>query len=125
MKNIKDELFKEIEERIKKKNEARERALNKSTLEAFVLAFIKNIEEISMMTTNKIEWQMHAENAIHSLRGQIHSFDNYAKLEVSWLEEEDRPPTVNGVTIKWSRQYQKLHNCDSELFLDVTELLFS
>lgn len=125
MNEIKKKLIEEIDRRIQKKKEARERALEKSTLEAFVLAFIKNVEEINTIATNEVEWQMHVDNAVQSLKGQICSFDNSAKLEVSWFEEEGKPPVVDGVTIKWSRFYQKLNNCDPELFLDVTELLFN
>lgn len=125
MSDIKDKIWQEINDRIAKRKEARARAINNNTIEAFVLGFIKNIEDINTYTTNEVEWQVGAMNALNNLKAQMMSFDKRVNIEISWYTEEGKPPVVNGVIIKWSRPYQIENNCDPELFLDVTMLLLN
>jgi len=125
MSEVKRQLLKEIEDRIAKRKEAKARAINRNTVEAFVLAFISNVEEINTMVSSPEEWEINVENAMNNLQSQVMSFDNDVRVYVSWHQENDSLPVVNGVTIKWSKAYQAKENCDPELFLDVTELLFN
>ena len=125
MSNVKKDLLAEIDRKVIKHREARERAITRNTIDAFVLAFIKNAEEINTMVGSDGEWTANIRRAEDTLLEQIRSFDSYATCTTSWVRSTEHLPAVNGVLIKWSPTYQKTMNCDPELFVDVTSLLFS
>lgn len=126
MNDTRKKLWQEINDRMAKHKKAKARALHNRTIESFVLAFIKNIEDINTFAPSGIEWSINAQHALHSLEMHILVFDKGVRISPSWyFEEEGKAPLVNGVTIKWSEAYQKENNCDPELFLDATELLFN
>lgn len=125
MSEVKKKLLEEIDQRIAKRKEAKARAITRNTIDAFVLTFIKNIEDLNTVAASQRDWEFNANLALNNLMMQMQSYDRGVKLDVSWYtQEESRLPEVNGVLIKWSPAYQKENNCEPELFVDVTTLLF-
>jgi len=124
MSDVKKKLNEEIDKKIKRKRELRAQNVNKSIIDAFVLAFIANVEDVNTMVSDERSWLSLTSKAIEALEGQIRSFDWNMRLQVNWLQQEDKLPLVNGVTITWSKEYQAKNNCDEQLFVDATSLLF-
>lgn len=119
----KKDLLKEIDEKIKRKQELREQVADKSTIEGFVMEFMHDIEELPQYGPGPFH-TLAALSKI-SLTDKLKRFDRGVEIDVSWHAEEGLAPQVNGVLIKWSRDYQQLHDIDPELFVDVTQLLFN
>lgn len=124
MNDIKKKLLEEIDRKVARRKAAKERALYNNTINAFVQSFMNNIDDINTVASNEVEWQFAAETALNSLTQQIRSYDSRARVDVSWFGQEGEKPRVNGVTIKWSPEYQRIQSCDPELFIDVTTLMF-
>lgn len=125
MSNVKKDLLAEIDRKVIKHREAKERAITRNTIDAFVLSFIKNVEELNYMPKDDRDWGVMVHFAQDALTDQIRSFDSHATCTISWVDQDEHLPIVNGVLISWSPAYQKAMNCDPELFVDVTSLLFS
>jgi hypothetical protein len=123
MGNVKKDLLAEIDRKVKKKQESKDLAAQRSTVESFVLQFIDNVEE-SNRVEDEVDATMLAQFALENLRSQIKSLDPKGECEVSWHREDGQKSVVNGVTIKWSGHYQVTHQCEPHLFIDATEVLF-
>lgn len=123
MSKVKEDLLKEIEARIAKKKLAKARAFNNRCVETFVLTFIKNIEDTNTMVDNQYEWSNNAKSAESSLLGQIRSFDDGAKVSVSWCIREGEKPVVDTVTINWSKSYQQSEKCDAQIVLSAADII--
>ncbi len=127
MSNIKKDLMNEIEKKVKKHQLLKKRAQERNTVEAFVINFIDNVDDINQVVSSQIEWEFSVNNALNNLRMQVMSLDRQAKVNVNWLKPEDAKalPRVNNVVITWSKMYQTLNgNCEPTLSLDSTSLLF-
>lgn len=122
MSDVKKNLLKEIEDKIKRKMELREQIAKRNQLDTFVLNFISNVEEISESINDQDMWMDMVELAIKSLDESIKSLDARSTTAISWAE--GNRPQVNGVLVRWSAQYQEKNNCEPELFVDMTSLLF-
>lgn len=124
MSDVKAKLLEEINQKIEKRRQAKKRAAQNNTVEAYVLDLIKNIEEIAPMVTNDIEWQLLAKQAVNSFEQRMKSIDPTCNVFVNWHESDGKPPQIYNVNIKWSKYYVNKENCDQELTVDATELLF-
>lgn len=114
----------EIDRKIARKKEMAARAIERNTIDAFVLAFIENVEEINRLSTNVTVWGALYPSAENSLWGQLQSIDSDCKIEVSWRDRESEAPQVNGVLIKWSWDHQQKSGVEPELFVDIMTLIF-
>ena len=124
MNNVKRSLLQEIEEKIKRKMELREKIAQRNQLDTFVLSFISNVEEISESIHDRDAWNDMVDLALSSLDTSVKSIDNHANISISWQEVESMHPQVNGVLVKWSKSHQTKNSCEPELFVDITSLLF-
>ena len=122
MSNIKNKILKEIEQKIAKRKEARNRTLNK-TVESYVLSFIKNVEDINKITGSYHEWSYCVDQALFSLKTQIHVIDQGATVSVSFIKDEQQRQIVDKVKILWSKEYQEKEKCESELVLDIIDIM--
>lgn len=124
MSDIKKKLLQEIDSKIKRNKEIRERKASGTVIDDYVVDFIKQIEDLNTMPFGQDAWQTMATLAVNSLENQVKRIDPYSHLEVMWHTPEDEMPQVNGVLVKWSTHHQTLNKCEPELFVDVTSLLF-
>lgn len=124
MANVKKQLLDEIDRRIARKREMKDRAAQRNTVEAFVVSFIKNIEDINMVATDPLLWQVMANVAVNALHDQLKTIDSRCDVNVTWCTAEGQKPAVNGVTIRWSRFHVLRHDVEPELFIDAAEMLF-
>jgi hypothetical protein len=127
--SIKDDLLKKINARVKRKKDLSEEIAKRSeNVEVFVVKMIEEIEEalISTVNTSLFEAPHFRQYYVKSVEGRIRTLDNDATIEVSWHESvvNNSIPRVNGILIKWSKQYQIEHSCEEQLFVDLTSLLF-
>jgi hypothetical protein len=120
----KRDVLQEIEKRILRKEEAKKRVAENSTVEGFVLQFIKNIEDNNDFGGDHYDWDLLFRHAKNVLASQLDTIDPTCAFNVSLYAPEGQKPVVNGVTVKWSQGYQARHACDAELFIDATLLLF-
>jgi hypothetical protein len=122
--DTKKKLLQEIDAKIARKKEMAARAIERNTIEAFVLAFINNVEEINNMGLDATTWGTLYPAAQNSLLGQLQSLDPRCEIEVSWRDKDSEAPQVNGVLIKWSSLHQVKHGVEPELFIDIMTILF-
>ena len=126
MGDIKKKLLQEIDARIARKKALREEvASRKDDVEVYILKLMEAIDESMSKTVNTSLNQVIVPWHVKSLENDIKSLDPGAKVEVTWYESLDPLDRkhINGVLIKWSLDYQKVHNCDPERYIDITSLL--
>jgi hypothetical protein len=124
MSDIKKKLLEEIDNKAKMRKALKERIANNNPIETFVQEFVRDLEDVNRMTANKREWNNLVKKALSSLVTKVKTIDPKFGCDVKWRNEEDQLPQVEGVLIKWSRDYQIKTGCDPELYVDVASLLF-
>jgi hypothetical protein len=125
MSDIKKKLLAAIDTKTRRrealKKEIAERHKN---IEAFVMKMINDLEDMVVNTANTSLLVSLVPIYVKSLESQVKTIDSGSTTTVQWLESNGTVH-VNGILIKWSKDYQVANNCDPELFVDVTNLLFS
>jgi hypothetical protein len=125
MSNTKGGLLAQIAAKVKRKKELREEiASRKDNIEAFALKMINDIEEMIATTANTSLLASLAPLYGKSFEQQVKVIDPGSSVDIQWLDSGNGIPRVNGILIKWSKEYQDKNNCDEQLFVDVTSLLF-
>jgi len=127
MSDVKKKLLEEIS---KKANRMKARkveiANRKDNVEEFVLKQMKEIDDAASTTVNSSLGPAIANFYVAALAQRMKTVDEGCKIEISWAPKNDDETTsrVNGVLIKWSKEYQVANKCDPELFVDIANLLF-
>ena len=126
MTKVKDDLLKEIDKKIKRKKElSKEIAERSSNVEAFIVKMIEEIEENLLVTANTtLEDPELRKYYVKSIEGRVRTLDGGACVLPMWQSTEGESPRINGLTIKWSVPYQQANNCEEQLFVDLSSLLF-
>ena len=115
----------QIAAKVKRRKELREEiATRKDNVEAFALKMINDIEEMVETTADTILAASLVPLYVKGFEQQLKIIDPGSSIDVQWLDAGNGIPRVNGILIKWSLTYQQTNNCDPELFVDVTSLLF-
>jgi len=118
-------LLAQIAAKVKRKKELREEiASRKDNIEAFALKMINDIEEMIATTANTSLLASLAPLYGKSFEQQVKVIDPGSSVNIQWLDSGNGIPRVNGILIKWSKEYQDKNDCDELLFVDVTSLLF-
>lgn len=117
----------EIAAKAQKIREKRVEAANNKTIEAAVLEFFKNIEESRKLHDNRQYDPDLLYSAKIALTERLQAFDLKVKISTEWSTPVDQMVSpedpIRGVTIWWSQQYIKKHNCEQSLYFDVTQIL--
>jgi hypothetical protein len=116
----------EIELRIAKKKELKNKLLEKKTPKGYVLQFIKNIEEL-----NELKFKDHSmieavRRAKNLLQDQISSIDPLASVAIDWTNEDSEDAymlCVDQVTITWSKKYQELNKCEEKSIISAIDAI--
>lgn len=116
----------EIELRIAKKKELKNKLLEKNTPKGYVLQFIKNIEEL-----NELKFKDHSmieavRRAKNLLQDQISSIDPLASVAIDWTNEDSEDAymlCVDQVTITWSKKYQELNKCEEKSIISAIDAI--
>ncbi|CAM6003886.1 unnamed protein product [Sphagnum balticum] len=125
MSNIKDGLLAQIARKVKRKKDLREEiATRNENIEAFALKMINDMEDMIATTANTSLLASLASLYGKSFEQQVKVIDPGSSVDIQWLDSGNGIPRVNGIMIKWSKEYQDKNNCDELLFVDVTSLLF-
>ena len=124
MNDTKKKLLEEIDRKIKRKKKMASRAIERNTIEAFVIAFMEEVTDINNISTTTETWAVLYPAAQKSLVSKLQTFDPKCSIEISWNRENEKALQVNGVLVRWSPQYQLKNNCEPELFIDIISLLF-
>lgn len=124
MSDIKKKLMETIETKAKQKQELRnEIALRHNNVETFVIKFINDMEDMVADTASTNLLAPLVDLYKGSLEAQIKVIDPHANIEIKWIDSGSQP-RINGILIKWSKDYQEKNNSDEQLFIDATSLLF-
>jgi hypothetical protein len=123
MSDVKKKLLEEIDRKIAKKKAIRAQSQEKNTYEAYILEFIKDMEDLSLGKIEGDTWLVMMQISLARLEEQMKKVDWGCKIEISWHTIEGKDPQVNGVLIKWSPYYQMKNSVYPELFVDVASLL--
>ena len=119
MSDLRKRLMDAIEAKAKRKKDlSAEIALRPENVEAYVLKMVNDLEEMAINTVNNSLLAPLAGIYAKSFESQIRVLDPGANVEVKWIDS-DGTSRVNGILIKWSRDYQDKNNCDEQLFVDV------
>lgn len=121
MKNV----LKEIEERIRKKKLAKQRASYNVSIEGYISSFIRNIEDLEKIYTDKHDVRSGWAKAQSTLVEQLRVFDNGVAVSIKSFTQEDGKRYVDSVTVRWSDKYQRDNNCDPELTLTALDIALS
>jgi hypothetical protein len=125
MGKIKDGLLAQIAAKVKRKEELREEIASRGkNIEEFVLKMINDMEDMMSTTVNTSLLAALAPLYAKSFEGQIKAIDSGSTVDIQLIDGADGIPRVNGILIKWSKEYQSTNNCEEQLFVDVTSLLF-
>lgn len=116
----------EIEKRIAKKKELKNKILEKKTAKGYVLQFIKNIEELNDLKFNDSSSLMSAvKRAKNLLQEQISTIDPLASIDIDWINDDYNDNAfmlcVNHVTITWSKKYQELNKCEEKSIISAID----
>ena len=124
MSKIKDSLLAQIAAKVKRKKELREEIASRNeNIEAFALKMINDIEEMIATTANTSLLASLAPLYTKSFEERVKAVDPGSTVNVQWIEGVDDIPRVNGITIRWSKEYQDANKCEEQLFVDVISLL--
>lgn len=119
----KKSLMDEIAAKAKRKEDLRQEIASRSeNIEAFAVKMIGDIEEMIATTSNPDVLYTLIPLYARSFEGQVRVMDPGATVNVDWFETEGHP-RINGITIRWSKEYQVRNKCEEQLFVDVSSLL--
>jgi hypothetical protein len=126
MSGTKKSLLEEIAAKVKRKKDLREEIAHRNeNIEAFAITMINDMEEMITNTVNTSLLKTLALLYAKSFEGRVQTVDPGCTVDVQWFEQgTDGVPRINGILIKWSQEYQTKNNCEEQLFVDVTSLLF-
>ena len=117
-------LLKEIADKIKRKKELKEEIATRSdNVEAFAMTLINDVEDMIASTTNMSLLSTLIPLYAKSFESRVQAMDRDATITVQWAQDANGIPRINGILIKWSQEYQTKHNCEEQLFVDMTSLL--
>ena len=125
MANTKDGLLAQIAAKVKRKKELREEiATRNENIEAFAMKMINDMEDMIASTQNTSLLTSLAPLYVKSFEERVKVVDPGSSVDVQWFDGENDVPRINGILIKWSKEYQDKNKCEEQLFVDVTSLLF-
>ena len=124
MGNVKDGLLAQIARKVKRKKELREEIASRNeNMEAFALKMINDLEDMIASTANTSLLASLAPLYAKSFEERVKVVDSGSSVDVQWFDGGNGVPRVNGILIKWSKDYQVKNSCEEQLFIDVTSLL--
>ena len=124
MSKIKDGLLAQIAAKVKRKKELREEIASRNdNIEAFAIKMINDMEEMIATTANTSLLASLAPLYAKSFEERVKAVDPGSSVNVQWFDGGNGVPRVNGILIKWSKEYQDKNKCEEQLFVDVTSLL--
>lgn len=127
--SIKKSLLDHINKIAKRREQLSEEISKRSdNVEEFVVKILDELDGdlVSMVSTDILNDPVLREYYFGGMREQIKTLDNGAVVTIIWAAETSKNdvPRISGILIKWSEQYKVAHNCEPELFVDMTTLLF-
>ena len=120
LKNLLDEIAAKVK---RKKDLRKEIAERKENIEDFVIKMINDIEDVILGTASTSLLASLVPLCVKSFEARIKAIDPGSSVLVKWSNLITPVPRIEGVLIKWSKDYQEENNCDEQLFVDVTNLL--
>jgi hypothetical protein len=120
-------------DKIKKKAERREKlaeeiAQRSKNAEAFVTKILDELDGnlADTVNTDLYDDPGFMECYVRSVQERIKTLDIGAVVDISWIPKasQNETPRINGIHIRWSKEYQEKNNCEAELFVDISNLLF-
>src|ERR1035437_6291488 len=117
--SIKQKLLEELAKKTQRMKERKQEIANRqNNIEDFVLKMMNDIDSMIASTVNTSLGPTLVNYYVQSIHERIKTIDSGVKIDVSWGEaQENCLPRINGILIKWSKEYQKEHTCDPELFV--------
>jgi hypothetical protein len=128
MSDVKKKLLEEINKKADRMKARKQEIANRNNnVEEFVLKMMKEIDEGASVFMNSDLGPTLIAFYVSSLQERMKTLDSNCKTEISWApkNEDENLPRINGVLIKWSKEYQTVNDCDPELFVDIANLLFT
>lgn len=126
MSDVKKSLLEQIAAKVLRKKLLKEEISHRSeNVEAVALNMINEMEDMIATTVNTSLAASLAPLYAKSFESKIKVMDSGCEVVVQWVDaSEGEIPRINGILIKWSKEYQVKNNCEEQLFVDVMSLLF-
>ena len=123
MSDSRKKMMASIEAKAKRKQDLRDDiALRNENVEALVLRMINDLEDMAIRVGTTGLFISLSELYSASFECQIQTIDPGSSVEVKWIDSGGIMH-VNGILIKWSKEYQRKHSCEEQLFIDPASLL--
>jgi hypothetical protein len=119
-------------DKIKEKAERRERLSEEISqrsvnAEAFVVKILDELDSNLAATANTdlFDDAGFLQCYVSSVQERIKTLDSGARIDINWAAKTNKgeAPRINGIHIRWSKEYQEKNNCEPELFVDIASLL--
>lgn len=128
--SIKSDLLEKIKKKVKRKEALSEEiAQRTNNVEAFIMKMLDELDAdmASMAAGGELDSPEFRDFYIGGVEQRLKAVDSGVKIEVSWSADHAPgvTPRINGILVKWSSEYQKAHDCEPELFVDVFSLLLA
>jgi hypothetical protein len=122
--NVKDKMKRRIDlkaSRMEKlKVELTQRSAN---TEAYILRMLEELDhQVMSFKTEQVDIGIFRALCVESVQQRIRLIDAGANVDISWADETQTQ--VNGILVKWSKEYQVASSCEPELYVDATAALF-
>ena len=124
-KSVREKMMAKINARAKKLDAIKKKTSPK-TYREYILDFITEMDEICLTAKDEIQFSIDIDSCAQMLIGRLRTVDPGIHAEIIWNCPEDwKDLRAIGVTIKWSKEYQKENpDAGEQEFVDVTDLLF-
>lgn len=120
--SVKKKLMEEINKKAQKTKELRATYADRNNVEAYVYEFFRQVDRGRNLETNYHSQLALAESV---LRNKMKTIDGFCRVEPHWVSADDGFPGIKGVTITWSAAYVTANGVEPNLYIDVTDMLFS
>jgi len=114
--SIKSNLLNEIDKKIKDRREKKENSIDPKDYRAAVFDFFRNFEDSGDLIKTDDSWLMMAKR---SLLERLSIIDPKCKINIHMTSDNN----VSGVTITWNSRFAISHNIDSQVYIDVGDML--
>lgn len=124
--SIKNKLLEDLDKKVEKLR-TRKRSIKDQSVEAAVFRFFRDAEEARSLYSNERYDDDMLKLAHLALIQKLKKFDLGVKASIEFNRDKDEHSMrdmIRGVTIAWSNTYAKVNNCNKELYIDVSEMLF-
>ena len=118
--SVKDDLLKEIDQRIDKRSKLKAQAALPKDLQHHAFQFFKRVDDIrSISPDGVLDWTLLVQ-AQKAFEVQVLAIDRDVTLQINFIEGN-----ISTVDVKWSELYQARYGVDPITTIDVSDMLLS